>query len=295
VRLAAAVEAFTLPVIATTVWAVTVTCETVNVAVVFPEATITVTGTVATFVFALVSVIVKPAVGAGPLIVTVPVTLVVELPLTVEGLSERLSKTGALTVRVPDWELEPIAPVIVATVSVATAIVGMLNLAFVEPTATETLAGGVAAFDDEVKVTLIAPLLLPGTALRVTVPPEAVPPLTEEGEIATLETRNGFTSKTTVLETPLNVAVIEVDAVVDTDKWVTENVAVVAPDAIFTEEGIVAAFVSELVKVTTSPAGAAEELRVTVPVTVTFEPPTTLVEERPTPCNEAGLIVRVVV
>jgi len=51
----------------------TVLVETVKVAVVFPEVTVTLAGTVATLVELLERVTTVPAVGAGPDIVTVPV------------------------------------------------------------------------------------------------------------------------------------------------------------------------------------------------------------------------------
>ena len=64
----------------TDVAAVTFLWATVNVTVVFPEATFTDTGTVAAAVFELLSVTVAPELGAIPERVMVPVTAFVELP-----------------------------------------------------------------------------------------------------------------------------------------------------------------------------------------------------------------------
>lgn len=64
----------------TDVAAVTFLWATVKVTVVFPDATFTDTGTVATAVFELLSVTVAPVLGAIPDRVTVPVTAFVELP-----------------------------------------------------------------------------------------------------------------------------------------------------------------------------------------------------------------------
>ena len=71
---------------------------TVKVALVFPEDTVTLAGTVATAVELLVRVTTIPAVGAGPESVTVPVEG--EDPMTIVGLKVRELTTGAVTVRV---------------------------------------------------------------------------------------------------------------------------------------------------------------------------------------------------
>jgi hypothetical protein len=71
---------------------------TVNVALVFPEDTVTLAGTVTADVELLESVTTAPAVGAGPESVTVPVEG--EGPMTVVGLKVREFATGAVTVRV---------------------------------------------------------------------------------------------------------------------------------------------------------------------------------------------------
>ena len=71
--------------------------ETVNVAVVPPEETVTDAGTVAAAVLPLLRETTTPAAGAGPLSVTVPVEPVP--PITAVGLSASEVSAGALTVR----------------------------------------------------------------------------------------------------------------------------------------------------------------------------------------------------
>jgi hypothetical protein len=86
---------FATPLVAeifTLVWAVTVFVVTVKVAVVFPEVTVTLAGTVATAVELLERVTTVPAEGAGPVIVTVPVEGTP--PLTEVGLNVSELTTG---------------------------------------------------------------------------------------------------------------------------------------------------------------------------------------------------------
>ncbi len=72
---------------------------TVNVALVAPVAIVTEAGTCAAEVRLLVRLTLDPPVGAGPLIVTVPVD---ELPpTTVLGFRDSAVSVGALTVKVP--------------------------------------------------------------------------------------------------------------------------------------------------------------------------------------------------
>ena len=74
---------------------------TVNVAEVFPAATVTLVGTVAADVLLLVRVTTAPPVGAAPLRVTVPVEGLA--PVTLLGFSDTddaVTATGAVTVSV---------------------------------------------------------------------------------------------------------------------------------------------------------------------------------------------------
>jgi len=87
--------AFSDPVIVTIFFAITFLCPTVNVAEVAPAKTVTVAGTVATGVLELVSLIVKPPLGAGPDTVTVPITVDEELPTTLFGATESDMSLGS--------------------------------------------------------------------------------------------------------------------------------------------------------------------------------------------------------
>ena len=76
---------------------VTVLVETVKVAVVFPAATVTLEGTVATEVELLERFTTVPADGAGPESVTVPVDG--DPPLTVVGFNATEAGVGGVTVK----------------------------------------------------------------------------------------------------------------------------------------------------------------------------------------------------
>jgi len=106
-------------VIVTTVLAVTLLWPTVNVTDVLPAGIVTVDGGAAE-VLELASVTTAPPVGAGPEIVTVPVTIVLELPCTVVGETATERRLGGVTVRLPCAELAPSVAVTVAVVAVAT-------------------------------------------------------------------------------------------------------------------------------------------------------------------------------
>ena len=79
-----------------TVWVcVTALWLTLNVALVFPDGITTVPGPLATPELELAKLTDTPPVGAAPLIVTVPVTTVVELPFTDRGARVRPMRLDA--------------------------------------------------------------------------------------------------------------------------------------------------------------------------------------------------------
>lgn len=148
----------------------------VNVAEVRPAVIVAFEGTVTPLVV-FVSAITMPPVGAAPLIFTVPVA---DLPLAnFAGAMVTLINNGGFTVKVLDAETDPDVPVMVAVVTAATAIVLTLNVALVFPEATKTVAG---TADDLLLLASFteSPALFAGP-VRVTVPTDAVPPVTELG------------------------------------------------------------------------------------------------------------------
>ena len=152
----------------------------VKVAVVAPAATVTEAGTVALAVL-LASATAMPPVGAGLLIVTVPVELAP--PITEVGLRETDDADGGVTVRVAEPEVVPSVALIVAVVEAATAVVPTVKEALVAPAATVTNAGSVALALLELSETLEPPV--GAGPFRVTVPVDEFPPATEVGLKAT--------------------------------------------------------------------------------------------------------------
>jgi len=93
----------------TSVDALTALLPTVKVAVVAPAATVTLDGTMATFVLLLVSATCAPPGGAAPLNVTVPVEDCVP-PVTLVGFSvseDAVGSGGDVTVSVAVWITPP--------------------------------------------------------------------------------------------------------------------------------------------------------------------------------------------
>lgn len=149
---------------------------TVNVAVVAPAATVTEAGRVAADDVELRAML-APPVGAGPLKVTVPDEE--SPPITLVGLRARLWSTAGLIVSVAVLEVLPWVAVIVAVTRADTGVVLTENVAVVEPLETVTLAGADALelLDDSTTWVPIGP----AGPLRVTVPVDELPPITDVG------------------------------------------------------------------------------------------------------------------
>jgi hypothetical protein len=154
----------------------------VNVALVEPAVTVTVGGTVATEVSPVERLTEVFADGAA---VSVTVPWEVSPPLTLVGLRLNeatltlpepwgVTESVALSV-VPPYDAE-----IVAVCVVVTALVVIGNVAMVDPAGTLTLAGTAATAALLESVTAAPP---GGAPLSVTVPCEAVPPMTLAGFI----------------------------------------------------------------------------------------------------------------
>lgn len=174
-----------------------------NVAEVAPAGTVTEAGKVAT-VLLEESVTEVPPVGAGPLSVTVPTED--PPPRTVDGTKATADAVAALTVRVAVLLTVPVLAVIVSVAVVATAVVVTVNVAVVDPAATTTEDGTDADVALEERVTVVPPV---GAApVRVTVPVEEVPPVTDVGLTATLDAVGASTVSFAVLVDAPEVPVI---------------------------------------------------------------------------------------
>jgi hypothetical protein len=246
----------------------------VKVAVVAPTSTVTEGGAVAQLMLDDSDTTVPP-IGAGPLIVTVPVEETP--PWTEVGLTLTLTKVGAVTAKVPVWVTLLSVPEIVAVTLLDTGVVLTVKVAEEEPAGTVTDAPTVALPLLEDSVTTEPPG--PARPLRVTVPVEDVPPMTEVGLSVTLTSVAGVTVRVAVLVTlpsiPLMVAIL----VFVTGAVVMPKVAEVAPTGTVTDAGTVAQLMLHD-NVTTVPLVDAGPLMVTVPVDDV--PPTTDVGATPT-------------
>ena len=125
--------------------------------------------------------------------------------------------------------------------------------------------------------------------LRVTIPVEDVPPVTEVGDTVSVASVGGVMVSVAVCFTEPTVAVTTADVVVETAEVETVNVAVFCPDGTTTFAGTIAAELLEL-KVTVVPLEGASPVRVTVPVEVV--PPETEVGERDRFAKSGGVIVK---
>ena len=142
-----------------------------------PVVTLTVAGTVAA-ALSLLSAILTPPVGAGPLSVTVPVEPVP--PITLVGFKlKELKAAAGETVNNAVCDAPPKVAVIVTLVEADTEDVVMVKVVPVLPAGTVTDEGTVAAGLLLLSATATPPA---GTgALKVTVPVEFAPPITLAG------------------------------------------------------------------------------------------------------------------
>jgi hypothetical protein len=260
-------------VIVTAVWDATGIVVTVKAAVELPAGTVTAEGTVAAALLLLSDTLVPPA-GAGPARVTVPEEDVP--PVTDPGLTATEPIATGVTVKSAVLVLVPYIAVIVTVAGAATGSAETENVAVVEPPATVTDAGTVAAAVLLLLNDTDAPAAGAG-AESVTVPVELDPPLADVGLSVNRESPAGVTVRSAVRVTLSKVAPIvsvveEATASVDTLK-----VAVVEPAPTVTVPGTVAAAVLLLDSDTAIPPAGAAPVNVTVPVELTV------------PVTEAGL------
>ena len=119
----------------------------------------------------------------GPVSFTVPVK---EFPAsTAVPLVVMLSNPGASMVNVPDVEMFPCVAVIVASVSLLTGVVLIVNVADVWPLVTlQVAAASLASLELDAKSTVTP--LVGAAAVSVTVPVAEAPPPTDLGKTETL-------------------------------------------------------------------------------------------------------------
>lgn len=149
---------------------------TINVADTFPDGIMMLAGTVAAPMLDD-SFTTMPVLGAGPLMLTVPVEFVP--PTTLVGLSVRLVNSGGFTVSVV-VTLTPLKEAVRVTVfTVATAVVLATKLPVWFPADINTVAGTMTDLSELVSLTVTPPL--GAGPLSPTVPAEELPPETELG------------------------------------------------------------------------------------------------------------------
>ncbi len=232
---------------------------TVKVPLAFPEASTSVACTVAEALLEP-SVSVSPPLGAGPVSVTVAVEL--DPPMTEAGLRTSELRTGARIFSVADWLVPLRLAEIDVPVSEATAVVFTVKVAEVFPAGTVILAGTVAAALPLVSFSEMPPV---GAApLRVTVPVELVPPVTEAGLRVTAVRVGGRSVTVVVTEVPPHVAVIVEDFSDAVPIVVTVKLAELWPERILTLAGTFTP-ARLLLRSTVAPAEGALPFRLTAP------------------------------
>ena len=242
--------------------------EMLNDALFAPAGTVTLPGGVA-MLLPEVRLTVAPPVGAGPFNETMPVD---ELP-PVTDVGDKVSpfNTAGVTVIEAFKGVSPKDAVIVATVTLATAEVVSVNVAWVAPAATVTVAGGTAhaLFDDK----LIAAPPAGAGLLSVTVPVDGKPPNSEVGDNVRLCRTADVTERVPFTDVPPIDPVITAETDATTAVVVTVKVTDLAPEGTVTLLGGTAdALLDD--KATTAPLVGAGPFNVRVPVEV--KPPKTV-------------------
>ena len=238
----------------------TPTVLTINVAEVAPAGTVTFAGTVALVELELRTTMV-PLVGAGPLSVTVPVD--VPPPVTSAGDNLRELSAAAVMFNVALADELPRVAVSDEEVDVETAVVVTVNVAVVDPPATVTVDGTVALPELDERVMTDPP---EGAGpLRVTVPVDGEPPMTEVGAKVSDANFAAVMLNVAFADELPSVAVNVAEEVVPTAEVVIVKVTDVEPPATVTVAGKPALDVLEVRATAIPPMGAAL-LMVTVPV-----------------------------
>jgi len=224
-----------------------------NVPDVAPPATLHIVTDAA--VLLLDSAIVIPALGAGPLNVSVPVDGLP--PMTEAGLTLMLTATGGVMVSFADAG-DP-AAVILTDVMVETGIVVIVNVPVLAPPATVATV----AFADAslVPMAIVSPSL-GAAALSVIVPTDVTPPKTLTGSSVISVTIGAFIVSVAPIFVPETAILDVVSAAIEAVS--TVNVPVIAPAATLQDPTVAAVLLLESWNVI--PFAGAAESRVSVPV-----------------------------
>jgi hypothetical protein len=180
----------------------TVVLVTVKVAIVVPDATVTVAGTVAAAVLLLESVtrlcVVVPAAGAFSVIVAMEFT---RPPTTEVGVKVIDTSWGGLSVSVAVLVTPFRVAVTVPVVTAPTELLVKVKFALVAPAGTVTVAGSLTPVMLSDKLTT-APPVRAGLS-KVTVPVEELPPVIVDGFKVTPARAGGLIARVAVRVTPL--------------------------------------------------------------------------------------------
>lgn len=249
----------------------------VNVPVVLPPAMTHAAGLATPLLLAIGTV--HPAAGAGEARVSVPVDF--SPPISAAGLSVIDLNAGGLIVN-GALMLVPLTEILTAVIA-ATGTVETVNLAVVDP------AGTVQDTTLAAALLLARAIVVPAVGaapVSVSVPVEAVPPVTVTGLSAMLFADGGTMVRVEAIVVPLTVIVAGVE--IATGVVVIVNVPVSAPSVKTHAAGLAAGLL--LTRSRVNPAGAGEP-NVTVPRALT--PPMTLAGTIVTPAATGGLILSV--
>lgn len=254
------VAVLVVPLIVAMTVADTLDVETVKLAVAAPAGTVTLAGTPAAALLEDNFTTMPPA-GALPLRFTV--ALDEAPPATVVGLSVTREMLGTLIVKFAEAVVPEKVAVTVASVLVATGVVGIEKVAEVAPAGTVTDAGTFAADELLDSVTTTPPA---GAACGSVTVPFEVPPPTKEFGIITSDLVDTVTLMFVLRRIPLLEPLIVTVRVSETLFVTTLNVAELDP------AGTVMLLTTEatdgtlLERPTTAPPDGAADVRVTVPV-----------------------------
>ena len=219
---------------------------------------------------------------------TVPIELDVEIKEPTYDPANLFTGT-VVTVSDAASDAEPSLAVILSTVWAATLLVDMEKVADDAPAATFTVLGKVT--DDKLPVSVTLSPLTDAGPLRVTVPVEAVPPVTVLGFSVSPVRVAGLIVRVTPIEVVARVAVIFAAVLLATGLVTIEHAADVLPEATSMLAGTEASLWLLASLIVIPPIGAADEI---VAVPLESDPPAKLVGFRTNEESVGALTVKLV-